>query len=180
MRTMLRMVGLVLVVFAVLGVCAAFASMFIPTQTSQPSQRTEPYVMPSEDELRALLSNPANRELGQSTYTGLCSACHGANGEGGQGPNLSDDYWLHGSDMRQILTSIREGYPQKGMAMWKGSYTPEQIHGLAVFVVQLKGNPMGTQKAPEGTLAPITYWPVPLPKLGEVKGAAEGASLEKK
>src|SRR5262245_45675671 len=33
---------------------------------------------------------------GQALYRGLCSGCHGGQGRGGKGPNLTDDRWLHG------------------------------------------------------------------------------------
>src|SRR5690606_18924375 len=33
---------------------------------------------------------------GQETYVSKCAVCHGNKGEGGVGPNLTDEYWLHG------------------------------------------------------------------------------------
>lgn len=45
-------------------------------------------------------------------FQALCTACHGANGEGLAAlgaPNLTDNVWLYGSDFSQIAHSIRQG-----------------------------------------------------------------------
>lgn len=111
----------------------------------------------SEDDLRKLVNDPACLESGRKIFGDLCKTCHGPSGEGLIGPNLRDDYWLHGSSMRQIVDTIANGNPPKGMAAWKTTYTPEQICALAAFVVTLKGRHDGPDKAPEGAYEPINY-----------------------
>ena len=49
-------------------------------------------------------------------YHQLC-ACHGKLGEGGAGPNLTDDYWLHKGSLNDIYHTIKNGYPDKGNAI---------------------------------------------------------------
>ncbi len=39
-------------------------------------------------------------------------------GEGGVGPNLTDDYWMHKGSLNDIYISIKHGYPDKGMQAW--------------------------------------------------------------
>src|SRR4051812_24931874 len=50
----------------------------------------------SEADLRKLVHDPAVIERGRALWSN-CVVCHGAKGEGAQGPNLRDDFWLHGS-----------------------------------------------------------------------------------
>jgi len=44
---------------------------------------------------------------GNSTYTARCAACHGQKGEGGVGPNLTDEYWLHGGTINDVFKTIK-------------------------------------------------------------------------
>ncbi len=111
----------------------------------------------SEHELRALAHDPALIARGKDLWRN-CVGCHGVWGQGAKGPNLRDDWWLHGSDMRDICRSIRDGYPTKGMPSWGAlGIAPEDLHALAAYVVSLHGSEDGTGKAHEGALAPITY-----------------------
>jgi len=112
---------------------------------------------PDEDHLRALARDPAVIATGAGLFPKYCAACHGPKGAGQLGPNLRDNYWLHGSDMSDIVKSIRDGYPARGMVAWSSYYSPDEIHALAAFVVSLHGSEDGTGKSPEGVLAPINY-----------------------
>jgi mono/diheme cytochrome c family protein len=118
-------------------------------------------VEPDEGHLRALARDPAVVAAGAALFPKYCAACHGPKGQGALGPNLRDDHWLHGSDMTALVTSIRDGYPARGMAAWGGYYSPDEIHDLAAFVASLHGTDDGTGKAPEGPLAPILYLAAP-------------------
>lgn len=81
-----------------------------------------------------------------------CAACHGKKGEGGVGPNLTDDYWLHGGDVKDVFKTVKYGWPEKGMKSWKDDYSPTQIAQLASYVVLLRGTDPPNPKAPQGTL----------------------------
>jgi mono/diheme cytochrome c family protein len=110
-----------------------------------------------EEALRRLAHDPAVVERGHLLW-GSCVGCHGLQGQGAQGPNLRDDYWLHGSTMTDICRSIREGYPLKGMPAWGAAgVAAEDIHALAAYVASLHGTDDGHGKAPEGARQPITW-----------------------
>lgn len=81
-----------------------------------------------------------------------CFACHGKAGEGGAGPNLTDDYWLHKGSLNDIYHTIKNGYADKGMQSWASEYTPKQISFLASFVKTLHGTKPANAKAPQGDL----------------------------
>lgn len=87
---------------------------------------------------------------GKDIYTGNCAACHGAGGEGGVGPNLTDEYWLHGGGINNIFKVIKYGIPEKGMISWKQQLNPEAIQKVASYIVTLQGTKPVKGKEPQG------------------------------
>jgi cytochrome c oxidase cbb3-type subunit III len=96
------------------------------------------------------LTDPAAVERGGQEFAKYCVSCHGNKGQGLVGPNLTDDYWIHGGGIRNVYTTIKQGVPAKGMISWQLVFTPKQIQEIASFVLSLHGtNPPGAKK-PEG------------------------------
>ena len=89
---------------------------------------------------------------GEKIYSTTCFPCHGKAGEGGVGPNLTDDYWLHGGSVKDIFKTIKYGVPEKGMKSWKDDYSPGQIAQLASYIKSIKGSNPPNGKAPQGPL----------------------------
>ncbi|GGA94729.1 cbb3-type cytochrome c oxidase N-terminal domain-containing protein [Puia dinghuensis] len=99
-----------------------------------------------------LLTAPADLAAGKAVFESTCFACHGKNGEGGVGPNLTDDYWLHGGSINDVFKTIKYGWPDKGMKSWKDDYSPSQIAQIASYVKSLQGTHPDNPKPPQGTL----------------------------
>jgi cytochrome c oxidase cbb3-type subunit 3 len=102
----------------------------------------------------AVLTDDVSLATGKALYEAsrnLCTTCHGAQGQGLVGPNLTNEYWKHGCDLASIATSIRVGFPARGMPAY-GSMAPlndEQLHQLSSYIISLRGsNPPGA-KAPD-------------------------------
>lgn len=89
---------------------------------------------------------------GQKIFVSACAPCHLPDGGGSVGPNLTDDYFLHGNGIKDIFKTIKYGYPEKGMKSWKEDYTPAQIAQLASFVKSLHGTQPSKPKDPQGVL----------------------------
>jgi cytochrome c oxidase cbb3-type subunit 3 len=90
---------------------------------------------------------------GKALFTQNCVACHGAEGQGNAvGPNLTDTYWLHGGDIKDVFKTIKYGWPEKGMRSWKEDFSPTQLAELASFVKSLKGTTPPDAKEPQGEL----------------------------
>ena len=70
----------------------------------------------------------------------FCTGCHGPNLEGGSGPSLIDDIWIHGSDEASIATGIRNGYPAAGMPPFGAAVSDKEIRGLVVYIRELAGH----------------------------------------
>ncbi len=99
-----------------------------------------------------LLDNQADIQAGAATFQSLCVACHGTMAEGKVGPNLTDDYWKNGGDIKDLFKTIKYGVKGTGMKSWKTDISASQIAQVASYILSLKGsNPPGA-KAPEGSL----------------------------
>lgn len=98
------------------------------------------------------LSDATALEAGKKIFVTACAACHAADGGGLVGPNLVDEYWLHGGSVSDIFKSIKYGWPEKGMKSWKDDYSPAQIAQLASYIKSLKGTRPATAKEPQGEI----------------------------
>ena len=89
---------------------------------------------------------------GKEIFTKTCVACHLAEGQGSVGPNLTDDYWIHGGSIKDIFKIIKYGFPDKGMQSWQSTYSPVEMQQLASYIRTLKGTNPPNPKAPQGDL----------------------------
>ena len=105
----------------------------------------------SEAELE-LTTDPDILASGEKIFNQQCAICHKPDGGGSIGPNLTDDYWLHGGDIQSVFTTIKVGVPDKGMISWEAILSPEKMRDVANYIKSIKGtNPPGA-KAPQGEL----------------------------
>lgn len=86
---------------------------------------------------------------GQQTYSTLCAPCHRPDGGGLVGPNLCDDFWMHGSNFVDNVKTIINGVPEKGMLTWRGVLKPNEIHAVASYIYTFRGNTPPNPKPPE-------------------------------
>jgi len=99
-----------------------------------------------------LLTSADDLEAGKKVFTTICAACHRADGGGAAGPNLTDDYWLHGGTIKDVFKTIKYGWPEKGMKSWKDDYSPKQIQQIASYVRTLHGTTPAAPKPKQGEL----------------------------
>lgn len=97
--------------------------------------------------------DPAILAKGQVTFVTYCAPCHRADGGGLVGPNLCDDYWIHGPKFEDNLKTIVNGVPEKGMLTWKGVLQPAEIYSVASYIYTLRGTKPPNPK-PREDLAP--------------------------
>lgn len=107
---------------------------------------------PSQDELLAVFADAGRKEAGHKIFTEKCAACHGPAGGGVIGPNLTDNYWIHGAgSLTDIFQVVSEGVLDKGMPPWKTMLKREELQSVVAFVKSLKGSHPADAKAPQGT-----------------------------
>jgi len=96
-------------------------------------------------------TDPAVLQAGANLFKTACAACHGEKAEGLVGPNLTDEFWLHGGTVKDIFKTIKYGVPDKGMIAWEKTMRPKQIADITNYILSLQGsNPAGA-KGPQGT-----------------------------
>ena len=89
---------------------------------------------------------------GKRLYNVNCIACHGAFGEGGVGPNLTDDYWIHGGGIKNVFKTIKYGVPAKGMIAWQQQLKPKQMQEISSYILTMHGTNPANAKGPQGEL----------------------------
>ena len=104
------------------------------------------------DEANLKMPTAEGLAAAKQIFSSVCWACHGKQGEGGAGPNLTDDYWIHKGSLTDVYISIKHGYPDKGMQSWEKNYTPKEINALAGYIKTLRGTNPPNPKAPQGDL----------------------------
>ena len=64
---------------------------------------------PSSDRLLALVKDPKAVAVGKELFTKNCVSCHRADGGGLIGPNLADNYWIHGAILDSVYSVVSNG-----------------------------------------------------------------------
>lgn len=89
---------------------------------------------------------------GELIFKNTCAACHGQKGEGTVGPNMTDEYWIHGGGIKNIFKTIKYGVPDKGMISWQSQLKPSDMQKVASYILTLQGTNPPNPKAPQGTI----------------------------
>jgi cytochrome c oxidase cbb3-type subunit 3 len=95
-------------------------------------------------------------ENGKAAYIKYCLPCHRADGGGLVGPNLTDDYWIHGATYADSVKIIWDGVPAKGMVSWKSVLKPAEIEAVASYIYTLRGAKLAMPGKPPENQAPAT------------------------
>ncbi len=93
---------------------------------------------------------------GRLLYLTSCERCHGTQAQGGgkgheKGPNLTDNYWLHGNgDFNSIKLIIMDGLEGTAMPGWKNRLQDDDIAKIAVYIRLLQGTTPPNAALPQG------------------------------
>ncbi|OCX53885.1 cytochrome C [Mucilaginibacter sp. PPCGB 2223] len=101
-----------------------------------------------------LTKDPAVLAAGQVIFVSKCAPCHGDHAQGNVGPNLTDDYWLHGNKINDLFKTIKYGVLAKGMPTWEKQLSPKDIADVANYVKSLHGSHPAGAKEPQGINEP--------------------------
>ena len=95
---------------------------------------------------------------GKDIYTKNCATCHGQGGEGGVGPNITDDYWIHGAGMNNLVAIVKNGVPAKGMISWRSILNDNQIIQVSSYMMSLYNTNPPNPKKPQGEKVDMTEY----------------------
>ena len=112
-----------------------------------------------------------NIAKGKELFTSkTCVVCHLADLGGSIGPNLTDNKWILGGDVKSLFNTISKGgRPGKGMLAWKEQLNPKKMQQVSSYVLSLVGTTPAAGKEAEGDL----YMPE-----GSIETAAEEITEE--
>lgn len=102
--------------------------------------------------LEGFLGNEQHIAAGSAVFNERCVVCHGPAGGGLIGPNLTDDYWIHGRDVESVYQVITDGVVEKGMTPWGSILSQDERGQLVAFIRSIEGTTPADAKAPEGEL----------------------------
>ncbi len=100
--------------------------------------------------VRVAAADPAVIAAGHQVFVTYCASCHREDAGGNIGPNLTDDYWLHGAQPSQIHHTISTGVLDKGMPAWSAVLDPAQVMSAAAYVTTLHDTHPKDPKEPQG------------------------------
>ncbi len=97
---------------------------------------------------------------GKSIFESNCFSCHAMDGGGSVGPNLTDDYWIHGGSISDVYLVVKNGVLEKGMTPWESVLSPKELQNVSSYVLSLRGTTPAAPKDPQGEL----YVPEEIPE----------------
>ena len=98
-----------------------------------------------------VLDDDASIASGKETWDKICAVCHLIDGGGLVGPNMTDNYWIHGNTVEDLYNIVEIGVIEKGMIPYKDQLSAQKrLEVVSFILVNLQGSTPATPKAPEG------------------------------
>jgi cytochrome c oxidase cbb3-type subunit 3 len=99
-----------------------------------------------------ILTDPASLAAGKETWTKICAACHLPDGGGLVGPNMTDNFWIHGNTVQDLYNIVTMGVIEKGMIPYKDQLSEQaRLEVTSYILVDLQGTTPANPKEPQGT-----------------------------
>lgn len=96
-------------------------------------------------------TSPETIAAGKALFTAKCVTCHGAEGQGIIGPNLTDEYWVNGKGTPEdIFHVIKTGVPEKGMIAWESTLSDQDIAKITSYIKSIKDTHPANPKPAQG------------------------------
>lgn len=102
-----------------------------------------------------VLTSESRILAGADIFLKNCAVCHANDGGGGVGPNLTDAYWIHGNDIKDVFKTVKYGVPAKGMIPWQDQLSASEMQEVASYILTLEGTTPANPKEPQGDLIEV-------------------------
>jgi cytochrome c oxidase cbb3-type subunit 3 len=121
---------------------------------------------PDEPTILRFMAEPRWLQVAEGAFRTNCVSCHGAEGQGQEGPNMTDDHYKNIKKLEDLPVVIAGGAANGAMPAWKGRLTENEIVLLASYVASLRGKNLPSTRPAEGDVIPP--WPkAPAGETGE-------------
>lgn len=100
-----------------------------------------------------LLDDATSLANGKETWDKICAVCHLVDGGGLVGPNMTDNYWIHGNKLEDLWAVVEDGVLEKGMISYKDQLSQQKrLEVISFILVDLVGSTPANPKEPQGEL----------------------------
>ncbi|TWT51237.1 Cbb3-type cytochrome c oxidase subunit CcoP2 [Rubripirellula amarantea] len=103
------------------------------------------------------LYKPNMLSIGKAVFKSNCTSCHGSDGGGLVGPNLTDEEYKNVKDIGDFINVLENGAGAGAMPAWKNRLSTNEIVMVSSYVASLRGTVPASAKAPQGNK--IAPWP---------------------
>jgi len=98
-----------------------------------------------------VLEDDASLANGEETWDKICAVCHLVDGGGLVGPNMTDNFWIHGNTVEDLYNIVEIGVIEKGMIPYRDQLSEQKrLEVVSFILVNLHGSTPAVPKAPEG------------------------------
>ncbi len=104
------------------------------------------------DDQLIVVSDPGRLAKASEVFQQICATCHRKDLGGESGPNLTDEFWLHGNSVKEIYLTITNGVAGKSMISWKDQIPSSERLAIASFILSKQGSKPANPRAPEGVI----------------------------
>lgn len=126
----------------------------------------------SDEKMLMLMNDPEWHETGASLFR-RCVLCHGENGEGFVGPNMTDDSYKNIKTLTDFFDVIKNGAAGGAMPAQTG-LSDSQITVVAAYMASLRGLNLESPRPAEGEVIPP--WPDHTPAEPDVGDPTAGGT----
>ena len=92
--------------------------------------------------------------VGQAIFTTNCVSCHGSEGAGVSGPNLTDDHYIRVRELSDVADTVIGGSIAAGMPAWKDQLSMNEIVQVSAYAASLRGGFVEGKEADGEVIAP--------------------------
>lgn len=126
----------------------------VAEQEAKNRQANQPAAEAIDENSLEYKNDPVIIEKGKNVFaSNPCGSCHRNDGGGNTiGPNLTDEYWIHGGDVKSIFNTIKNGAVDKGMPAWGKAMSPQDVRDLTFYIISLQGSNPPDAKSAQGEL----------------------------
>lgn len=94
------------------------------------------------DTLMGFISDPEQAKwlkIGKAVFMTNCVSCHGRDGSGVSGPNMTDDHYLNVTALDQIPGIVTNGAKEGAMPAWGNRLGKNEVILVSAYVASLRG-----------------------------------------
>lgn len=120
----------------------------------------------TDEQLWAMSKDPKVSGAGAMTFQSTCATCHMPDLTGKIGVNLRDNMWIHGGKPTEIIATITNGVPAKGMPTWGPVLGKAKIAEVAAFILSYHSptDPIIAVASTSPNVGPAASTPAPAAK----------------